>query len=302
MGWFDLAGAALDVAGGLFGASMQNSATEAMQQRNIDWEREQLQNKHQWEVEDLRKAGLNPILSSFSGSSAVSAGSPQGANPNIDITKALNAVANSSLAKKQEQVIDFQNETERIKANADMLRAKQDEAKTQSAIELNKSQSQLYNMSADQIKQLTPLKVAYQKAEIKKTEQDMLNSIIEVRAKVQYFKDLGQAAKISASASQMAAQAAMENAYSQRIIAEVARENGVSERRLKNALTGKADAETYEAMQRASKVMTEDKQLNWQIQKDMIHNPVANRYNNDLPALPNILFGAGEYIKSGLGW
>lgn len=299
MGFFD---AVLGVAGNLLGAHMQNSATESFQQSNISWQREQLQNKHQWEVEDLRKAGLNPILSATNGSSAVSAGSPQGANPDINLTKMMNEIANSALMKKQEQSIDFQNQTERIRAEAEMIKAEQEKARTNSVIGANEAQATLYNMSADQIKQLTPLKVAYEKANIKKTEQDMLNSIIEVRAKVQYYQDLGQAALMQGSAAQVHAQAALNSSYAQQVIADVARQNGVSERALKNALTGKADAETYEAMKRAGKVMTEDKKLNYELQKDMIHNPVANRYNNDLPALPNILFGAGEYIKSGLGW
>lgn len=76
-----LLGGALDIAGGIFAADMQNSATEGFQQANIAWQRDQLQNKHQWEVADLRKAGLNPILSASNASSAVSAGSPQGAAP-----------------------------------------------------------------------------------------------------------------------------------------------------------------------------------------------------------------------------
>lgn len=302
MGWFDLAGSVLDIAGGLFSADMQNSATESMQQRNIDWEREQLTHKHQWEVEDLRKAGLNPILSAPNASSAVSAGSPQGANPDIKLSKTLEALANSALVKKQESSIDYQNQTDRIRAEADMIRAEEEKKRTNSIIGANEGQAKLYNMSADQIKQLTPLKVAYEKANIKKTEQDILNSVIEVRAKVQYYRDLGDAAKMQASAAQLHAQAAMSSAYAQQVIADVARQNGVSERRLKNALTGKADAETYEAMQRAGKIITEDKKLNWEIQKDMIHNPHVNKFQNDLPALPNILFGAGEYIKSGLGW
>ena len=58
MGLFDaIVGGVFDLAG----AAFQNSATAGFQQTNIDWQREQLQNKHQWEVDDLRKAGLNPI-------------------------------------------------------------------------------------------------------------------------------------------------------------------------------------------------------------------------------------------------
>lgn len=309
LNWLGFAGGLLDSAIGLFGSShAQSSAQQAnkeMQERAIQWEKEQYLSRHQWEVSDLRKAGLNPILSALNGgSSAASVGVPSSApvKPEVSISKSLEAISHSALMKKQQESVDFQNQTERIKADADMLRARLEEARNPSAIGLNESQATMYNMSADQIKQLTPLKVAYEKANIKKTEQDMLNSIIEVRAKVQYYKDLGQSALMQGSAAQMHAQAAMNSAFAQQVIAQTAAENGVSERKLKAALTGKADAETYEAMQRASKIMTEDKKLNWQLQKDMIHNPVAGRYDNDLGILPNILFGTGEFIKSGLGY
>ncbi len=192
-------GGVLGLAGDFLGASMAQSAqgsaiaaNKEMQQRNIDWEREQLQNKHQWEVGDLRRAGLNPILSATTGSSAVSAGTPSATpvKPDLQISRTLEAIAHSSLMKKQQESVDYQNETERIKAEADMLRSKQEEARTNSIIGANEAQASLYNMSADQIKQLTPLKVAYEKANIKKTEQDILNSVIEVRNSHQPRPDL----------------------------------------------------------------------------------------------------------------
>ena len=113
----DWASSVLGFAGDMFGSMFGNDATAEMQQANIDFMREQLQNKHQWEVKDLRKAGLNPILSATNGSSAASAGSPQGAVPQLG--KALEALSHSALMKKQEEIVDYQNETERIKANAE---------------------------------------------------------------------------------------------------------------------------------------------------------------------------------------
>lgn len=66
---------------GFLGQTSQNKANSAANQQMIDWERERAKNAHQWEVEDLRKAGLNPILSaggsgaSTSGVSIIPAGS-----------------------------------------------------------------------------------------------------------------------------------------------------------------------------------------------------------------------------------
>lgn len=291
-------GGVLDIAGGIFGADMQNSASEAMQQRNIAWEREQLQNKHQWEVEDLRKAGLNPILSATNGSSAVSAGTPQGANPNIQLSKTLEAISHSSLMKKQEEVQDFQNQTERIKAEADMLRAKQEEAKTASAIGVNESTSRLQVKQTEMLDKNYELQKAYTAANVREIDQRIINSVAEVKAKIQYLRDSGRAALMSASAAQVSAQAALQNASSQAIIAEVARQNGISQIQLNAALEGKASQETKEAWQRTQNLLQSYSIKGWQLEKDKAHNPIAAGRGNIVNS-QNFLFGLGEVITNG---
>lgn len=74
-------------------------------------QREAAQNAHQWEVEDLRKAGLNPILSAHgSGASAGAASVPAGLG--VDVSGALSTAQNIENAKHTNDLIDSQKATQ----------------------------------------------------------------------------------------------------------------------------------------------------------------------------------------------
>ena len=66
--WESVASAAAgELIGGLFGnssAKKQNKAAREAAERANAFTREQMQNRHQWEVADLKKAGLNPVQQS----------------------------------------------------------------------------------------------------------------------------------------------------------------------------------------------------------------------------------------------
>lgn len=92
---------------GFLGQSSQNKAHSAANAQMIEWERERAKNAHQWEVEDLRKAGLNPILSA-GGSGANTSGVsiiPASASP---LSRGLsNAIAGMTM---QEQLEGLKND------------------------------------------------------------------------------------------------------------------------------------------------------------------------------------------------
>lgn len=72
--WGSIIGAGISAAGSYFGAKKQADVASDANAQQIAWQREAMQNRHQWEVEDLRKAGLNPILSANAGASTGGAG------------------------------------------------------------------------------------------------------------------------------------------------------------------------------------------------------------------------------------
>lgn len=74
MYWGPIIAAGISAAGSYLGAQKQASAANAANDKQIAWQREAMQNRHQWEVDDLRKAGLNPILSANAGASTGGAG------------------------------------------------------------------------------------------------------------------------------------------------------------------------------------------------------------------------------------
>ena len=105
----DIGGAALGMVGGILGN--QSSAKEAKKSR--DTSIEAAKNKHQWEVADLKAAGLNPILSANSGASLSSLPSAGQANPFQGAGDTLNSAnkINNIDKKVAESTIDLQKQS-----------------------------------------------------------------------------------------------------------------------------------------------------------------------------------------------
>lgn len=80
--WGALAAAAGGIAGSLIDRSENRHAAKQqykynswLQQQNEEFQKEMAQNAHQWEIQDLEKAGLNPIISANGSTAASIAGS-----------------------------------------------------------------------------------------------------------------------------------------------------------------------------------------------------------------------------------
>lgn len=126
-----------------------SGATSAAQLNN-KYQKEFAQNAHQWEVEDLKKAGLNPILSAGgSGATAGGSGGAQMANTGItDIANSATALIKTQsdidLQKSQEKLNDIQTLNEAVKGNyiGRKARAEISQMVTNSALNVAKTTSE----------------------------------------------------------------------------------------------------------------------------------------------------------------
>jgi cell division protein FtsB len=104
----DIGGIA-STASGLFGSGVEDqqnfASAQAAQSRAFT--KEQLQNRHQWEVEDLRKAGLNPILSAMKGAPSIggSAQAVSNANTTQDLAQTVSSAAQAKQQRLNEQKV-----------------------------------------------------------------------------------------------------------------------------------------------------------------------------------------------------
>lgn len=143
MPWAAVANIAGSVLGDAVSSGINYAANSALQRDAQRHQEKLMQNAKQWQVEDLRKAGLNPILATGLNTSAP--GSPLSSYSGASNSALREAMA--SLRKKESQVADEQiataqsaqklNDAQAAKAKAEAERVKVDtqkaKAETQSA-------------------------------------------------------------------------------------------------------------------------------------------------------------------------
>ena len=104
MSWLgDVAGS---VAGSIFGSAVQGHYNSAASAQQNEWNVENYKHRYQWAMEDMRNAGLNPILAatngiggSIAGASAASIGMP-------DIAGNISSARGVSTASRQAKVAE----------------------------------------------------------------------------------------------------------------------------------------------------------------------------------------------------
>ena len=298
----DVAGAVIGAGSSIWSSNKANSAAFEMQANSINAQREFMQNRHQWEVEDLRRVGLNPILSATNSAG----GSISGATANVtapDISGALNKIANSAFAKKQAELLEkeLQVKQDNAKANltnadanqinsqARMIEAHNDQIKTNSAVEYNNANISYLGAMTNYTKQKQENETAMNRMQISEIQQRITNSVQELAAKIVYLQKTGDAALMSASAAQR-------NAAAQELMAQVAQQNGISLRQLQGALTQKGLAEVGEISARINNYNAQT--FKTQTEGNILYNryPLTSGKDSNT-GLRQDLFGTGELIK-----
>ena len=157
-----------NIGGALLGNKLQGNSAKSNAELSLENWKYMQSNKHQLEVEDLRKAGLNPILSAGNGS-AVSAPSVSG-NPESQLGK---NIADSITAAKQLKIAQTEADSNRI--NAEAAKSQADTAKI-----LAESQAALYSTQQGYYNAMSGKAFA----EASKVRQDIANSIIELQQNI----------------------------------------------------------------------------------------------------------------------
>lgn len=112
------------VAGSVLGSAVQNHYNSANAAQANAWNVENYKHRYQWAVEDMRKAGLNPILAATNGIGGSIAGASAASVGMSDIGSTMNSAKAASAAERQAKTAEHLSisQIEKILAEADSMR------------------------------------------------------------------------------------------------------------------------------------------------------------------------------------
>ena len=112
------------VAGSVLGSAVQNHYNSANAAQANAWNVENYRHRYQWAVEDMRNAGLNPILAATNGIGGSIAGASAASVGMSDIGSTMNSARSASAAERQAKNVEHlaSSQIDRNVAEADYFR------------------------------------------------------------------------------------------------------------------------------------------------------------------------------------
>lgn len=237
-----LGSAAGSIIGGIgeyFGTSSANSLQQSLFNQQIGFNKEVMQNRHQWEIEDLKKAGLNPLLSATTGTGTLSAPNPP-TTQKANYAQSAAQLATLAIQDKQANAMLNSAEAAKISAEASRDRLTFDSGKQ---FDFNvESWSKDFELRS----KLADSQINSASAQTKLTEAQTLNQKIQnvylpyilegnLTEQDQRIMIAGAEAAADIKLKEAQANATLSDAETNRIMARTAERNGISERALNSA-------------------------------------------------------------------
>lgn len=139
MVWIPIAAAAVSAAGSYFGAKSQQDASQEMAREQMAFQERMSNTAHQREVDDLRRAGLNPILSTRHGGASTPSGAMGTATDQLgsSVRSGVSSAVQTARIEAELDNLEAQNR----KLNAETTKTQVDTVKSAAETEYVKDQS-----------------------------------------------------------------------------------------------------------------------------------------------------------------